>query len=58
MNEKLIEWIEKTRKRDINNVDKIDMTVKEDRQLYFYIEGRICAFSDALLKIYYDKEEK
>jgi len=55
VNEKLIKWIEETRKRDVLNVDKMDIA-NDNKRMFFYLEGRISAFSDVLLRSYYDKE--
>jgi len=55
---KLIKWTEETRKRDIKLINKIDISEKDDRQMFFYLEGRISAFSDILLNNYYEKGEK
>jgi predicted Zn-ribbon and HTH transcriptional regulator len=56
--EEFIKKIEETREREIDYLKKSKCEDEHNSNLFFYLEGRIGAFSDIILQYYYHYKDK
>jgi len=59
--DKFINWIQENRDQEVSFQKKCKSEEDNNSDWFFYLEGRISAFSDVILQYYYhykDKEDK